>query len=64
MSSDDFKNTFSKVVNRAAEYNANGDDVMMRQKLRNIEDLPLPPAYVCAALKEKGLLKYYKGHKS
>ena len=63
MSSDNLKEVLSRMVNRAAEYSDDGNVVNRGQVLRDIEDLPLPPAYVCAALKAEGLLKYYKGRK-
>lgn len=61
MKAEQAKTVLTRMIEQAVAADKRGDVTMRNQKLRNIEDLPLPVAYVRAALKKHGLLSIYKG---
>lgn len=56
--------TLTRLVEMAADADARGAVTDREQALRDIEDLPLSPEYICAALDRVGLTKLYRGPKA
>ena len=61
MNSEKAKAVLSDMTRQAVAADNRGDVVMRDEKLRNIEDLPLPAKSVRAALAEHGLLPLHRG---